>query len=87
VHRVRGFALAQLGDRDGAQRALQDSVAAAREQDSSYELAVSLDALLALRGSGPFTGAARRDALLARLDVVALPAPPLAPAAAARAVG
>jgi tetratricopeptide (TPR) repeat protein len=87
VHRVRGFALAQLGERDAADRAFQDSIVAAREQDSSYELAVSLDALLALRGPGPFTGAPRRDALLARLDVVALPAPPLAPSAAARAVG
>jgi hypothetical protein len=89
VHRVRGFALAQLGDGDGAERALRASVDAARAQDSHYELAVSMDALLALRtGSGRGAGAtagARRDALLARLDVVALPAPPLqlTPAAAA----
>ena len=66
----------------------EESVAAAREHDSSYELAVSLDALLALRGdAGPFTGGARRDALLARLDVVALPAPPLERSPAATAAG
>ena len=91
AHRVRGFALAQLGDRDSAERALQASIDVARAQDSQYELAVSMDALLALRGgSGRVPGAtaaARRDALLARLDVVALPAPPLEPAPAGTAAG
>jgi tetratricopeptide (TPR) repeat protein len=88
VQRVRGFVLAQLGDRDGAERALHASIDAARAQDSNYELAVSLDALLALRpGAARGAAAARRDALLARLDVVALPAPPLEPAPAARAAG
>ena len=91
VHRIRGFALAQLGDRDGAEHALQASIDAARAHDSHYELAVSMDALLALRGgrgriSGA-TAAARRDALLARLDVVALPAPPLELEPAATAAG
>jgi tetratricopeptide (TPR) repeat protein len=91
VHRVRGFALAQLGDGDGAQRALQASIEAARAQDGDYELAVSLDAQLALRGergrAAATTAAARRDALRARLDVVALPAAPLELARAARALG
>jgi hypothetical protein len=61
-------------------------VAAARAEGSLYELAVSLDAARVLRehtGAAPVPGDEEEcAALLDRLDVAALPAPPLAPAAA-----
>jgi class 3 adenylate cyclase/tetratricopeptide (TPR) repeat protein len=79
LHRVRGFALAQLGDGDAAYEALSSALAEARVQDSDYEIALSLDALDAFCGqSGPH-GDVRpeRDALLAKLAVVALPPAPL----------
>jgi hypothetical protein len=85
LHRVRGYALALSGDSAAAQ-ALEASVAAARAEGNLYELAVSLHAARTLRDR---TGAApvpEEDAecavLLARLDVEAVPAPPLAPVTA-----
>jgi tetratricopeptide (TPR) repeat protein len=83
LHRIRGFAFAQLGDLASAEDSLEASLAEARAQDEDYEIAVTLDALerLAARtgrpelvGRGP-----ERDALLKRLDVVALPEAPLTP--------
>ena len=79
LHRVRGFALAQLGDGEGAAHALHASLEEAEARANAYELAVTLDALEAL-GGAPAGSAARRAALLEQLDVEALPAPPLSPA-------
>jgi tetratricopeptide (TPR) repeat protein len=76
LHRVRGFALAQLGDRDGAAHALHASLNEAEERGNAYELAVTLDALEALGGAGAGS-AARCAALLEQLGVEGLPAPPL----------
>jgi class 3 adenylate cyclase/tetratricopeptide (TPR) repeat protein len=86
LHRVRGFAFAQLDDLAAAEDALEASLAEARAQAEEYEVAVTLDALTAL---SPLTGRAEaagrireRDAILARLDVDRLPDPPLTPPAA-----
>ncbi|MGH2919463.1 MAG: ATP-binding protein [Solirubrobacteraceae bacterium] len=92
LQRVRGYALAQLGSADAAVAALEASAQEARGQDSAFELALTLDAMLALGAPGvlgPRLQADRRrqrDEILARLDIVRLPAPPLAPASARMAV-
>jgi tetratricopeptide (TPR) repeat protein len=83
LHRVRGFALAQLGDDDGALHALYASLRDAEERANAYEIAITLDALEALGGAPPGS-AARRAALLEQLDVEALPAPPLSLASRGR---
>jgi hypothetical protein len=86
LHRVRGFALCQLGDHEAAEAALETAIVEARARRIDYELAVSLHALHALHDLLPDRGAGRRmllDVLLRRLHVVALPAPPLVRGAAA----
>ncbi|HSD77723.1 MAG TPA: tetratricopeptide repeat protein, partial [Solirubrobacteraceae bacterium] len=87
VHRVRGLALAQLGDRDAAVVALEEAARESERQESDYDLALALDALLALTGTADLAARSRRrrrDALLRRLRVVDLPAPPLSAAPAER---
>jgi hypothetical protein len=66
--------------------ALEASAAEARAQDIPFELALTLDALLALEredsdaARGRAAGHRReRDAIVARLDIVRLATPPLAP--------
>lgn len=79
--RIRGFALAQLGKAEDADKALEASLAEGCLQDDLYDVAVALDALDKLSG---LTGAGlpgrrrERDELLNRLQVVSLPTPPLA---------
>jgi tetratricopeptide (TPR) repeat protein len=79
VHRVRGFAFAQLGAHEAAYEALSSAIAEARLQGNDYELAASLDALDALNGTkGPHGDVrAERDALLAKLQIAQLPPAPL----------
>jgi class 3 adenylate cyclase/tetratricopeptide (TPR) repeat protein len=81
LHRVRGFAFAQLGDLASAEDALEASLAEARAQQEDYEIAVTLDALQHIASrtgrSEPPDRRAECDALLARLDVIALPEPPV----------
>ena len=73
--RVRGIALARLGDLDGAASALELAVAGARERGEDFDMALALDALVQIgRTSTPER--TERDAILARLGVVALPAIP-----------
>jgi class 3 adenylate cyclase/tetratricopeptide (TPR) repeat protein len=83
LHRVRGFAFAQLDDLASAEDALEASLAEARAQAEDYEIAVTLDALerLAARTGRPElpSRGAERDALLARLNIAALPEAPIAP--------
>ena len=85
LQRVRGYALAQLGSPDAAAAALEASADEARRQDAAFELALTLDALLALGSPdmlGPRIHPARRrerDEIVQRLDIVRLPVPPLAP--------
>jgi class 3 adenylate cyclase/tetratricopeptide (TPR) repeat protein len=76
--RVKGTALAQRGDRDGALDALRRSLAAAREQDDPFETLLALDSL-----AGIVPGTASQDgerrALMERLTIGGVVRPPLAP--------
>jgi tetratricopeptide (TPR) repeat protein len=89
LHRVRGFALAQRGAREPAEEALMASLDEARTQGIDFEVAITLDALERLSGRHAddphIEGRRQRDALLAELDVTAVPPPPLSPASPARA--
>jgi class 3 adenylate cyclase/tetratricopeptide (TPR) repeat protein len=89
LHHVTGVALAQLGDLTAAGEELAAAEAAARACELPFELTLALDALEQLSRLGARSSPRRRrerDALLARLDIVRLPAPPLAPAAAPAAL-
>ncbi|HKE80483.1 MAG TPA: adenylate/guanylate cyclase domain-containing protein [Solirubrobacteraceae bacterium] len=83
LHRVRGFAFAQLGDLVSAEEELEASLAAARAQEDAYEIAVTLDALQHIASrtgrSEPPARGSERDSLLYKLEVIALPEAPLAP--------
>ena len=82
LHRVRGYALAQLGRPTEGLTALMTALEHAREQQLDYDVAAAIDALEALDrllGRRTFVAPVRRDELLERLRVVALPAPPLEP--------
>ncbi len=72
--RVRGCALTLLDQKKAAESALAEALAEAREGNEAYEVAVSLDALIAL-GAAPPAAERERDEILATLGVVALPAP------------
>jgi hypothetical protein len=50
LHRIRGYALMQLEDFDGAAQCLDESIRVARDAASMYELALSLDAKARLQG-------------------------------------
>ena len=71
--RVRGIGLARLGDLDGAAAILEIAVAGARERGEDFDVALGLD-VLARIGRARAAERAARDAILARLGVVALPA-------------
>jgi adenylate cyclase len=76
LHRLRGYALQQLGEIEPALAAFEQSVAYAREADETYELAVTLGAIGDLKArTGEDGSAASTEArgLLARLGVVATP--------------
>jgi predicted ATPase/class 3 adenylate cyclase len=80
LHRVRGFALAARGADGPAALAFEASLAAARAHAIDFEIAMTLEALERLPSTLDEDRAERhewRDALLARLDVVAVAAPPL----------
>ncbi|MEA2293270.1 MAG: hypothetical protein QOE86_909 [Solirubrobacteraceae bacterium] len=81
LHRVRGLALAQLGQAAAAEGALGASLAEARLQDEPAEVAATLHVLetFAARFGFPVdpARAAERDGILAGLGVVRLPEPPV----------
>jgi tetratricopeptide (TPR) repeat protein len=80
VHRVRGFALAQRGDLDGASDAFAESLELARDAEENYELALTLEAvgrLKELRGEDGSAEAGEARGLLARLGVVSTPTVPV----------
>jgi len=86
LHHVAGVALAQLGDAAAAEDALAASLDAARAAELPFETVLALDALDQLSPSPELRR--ERDALLARLDIAWLPAPPVArPRTAAAPVG
>jgi class 3 adenylate cyclase/tetratricopeptide (TPR) repeat protein len=76
VHHVAGVALAQMGDRAAAVDSLTASLEAARACELPFETLLALDALEELGGAA--RRRRERDALLAQLDVIRLPAPPVA---------
>jgi predicted ATPase/class 3 adenylate cyclase len=67
LHRGSGYAQLALGDTDAAREAFESAVARAREQESPFETALGLDALLRLGASDDL--AAERDAIFTRLGV------------------
>lgn len=80
LHRVRGYALAQSGDLDAAEAAVESSTRIARAGDEPYELALSLDALVRLAGRRGADGSGasdERESIFERLGVVARPYVPL----------
>ncbi|HKH16336.1 MAG TPA: adenylate/guanylate cyclase domain-containing protein [Solirubrobacteraceae bacterium] len=86
LHHVAGVALAQIGDGEGAHAALAKALQAARASELPLETALALAALELLDPSPERR--AELDALLARLDVMRLPGPPLVrPREAAAPVG
>ena len=91
LHRVRGFALAQLGEFAAAEGALGASLAESRLQDEPFEIARALQALNALdvrcgRPADP-ARAEECERLLERLGVVSLPPAPLGDAGPADGAG
>jgi class 3 adenylate cyclase/tetratricopeptide (TPR) repeat protein len=77
LHRIRGWALAQTADLDGAQTAFQASLARARELDAKAEIALALDALVKLAehlddGSAPAL-VTERDMMFGTLGIEAVP--------------
>jgi class 3 adenylate cyclase/tetratricopeptide (TPR) repeat protein len=80
LRRIRGSALMQQGELHEAEESLEASVREAREIGADYELALALDALVALRvlrDEPTEVLEAERDEILERLDVVSIPAVPL----------
>ncbi|MDQ6606563.1 MAG: AAA family ATPase [Actinomycetota bacterium] len=82
LERVRGIALARIGELDRAQDALAASLSAAREREALYDIAASLDAIERLE-SDP-ARARERDAILVRLQIESLPKLPIEPLPALR---
>jgi tetratricopeptide (TPR) repeat protein len=78
LHRLRGYALAQQGDAEGAAEALRYSIAIAREAEETYEAALTLQAIALIEGDDEAASESRT--LLAGLGVVSTPEVPLQPA-------
>jgi class 3 adenylate cyclase/tetratricopeptide (TPR) repeat protein len=86
LHRLRGYALMQTRDLDGAADALEESRKSTSlepdvdPEDGSYELALTLEAtgrLARLRGESDGGAAEKSEAIFSRLGVVARTAVPL----------
>lgn len=79
LHRLRGYALAQARDCDGAVTAFESSRAAAAAAGAAYDEALAIDALAAVVPGGAVSPAEVADARarLAQLGVVQLLRPPL----------
>ncbi len=77
LHRVRGVALARMGDRQGAAEALRQSLEAARLNQVDYEVALTLKVMVALGlDDGGFARqdlAQESDRILEALGVVWVP--------------
>ena len=78
LERLRGSALAQLGEWDAAAAALTASLDLARALEAPYDVAAALSALAAVTPDDPRTPIRRRElqAILEGLGVVRLAAPP-----------
>ena len=87
LHRVRGVGLLQAGRAEEAQLALETALSLARELGDELEIVLTLDALVESGRADP-AQRRERDAIVERLDIVALPGAPIgarAPIAAAGA--
>jgi class 3 adenylate cyclase/tetratricopeptide (TPR) repeat protein len=73
VKRIRAIALARLGQLDEAIDELENALSIARERDSVYDVAATLDVLQML-GAASQTALAERDSMLSRLGIERLPA-------------
>ena len=76
LYRARGCALLQLGRLEEARRDLEASLDDARRREAQYDIALALDALVALGrlASEPTDPIEReRDAIVGRLNVVSMP--------------
>jgi class 3 adenylate cyclase/tetratricopeptide (TPR) repeat protein/predicted ATPase len=80
LHRIRGYALAQLGGVDEARAELDRSLQAGRGRNARYEIALTLDAIARvteLEGAADGAHRAEADELLAALGVIRVPTVPL----------
>jgi tetratricopeptide (TPR) repeat protein len=80
LERIHGFALAQAGRLEDGAAALDASLREARRLGEAYEIALSLDAVLALGwrvGRVQPSLLRERDEIVTRLDIVALPPAPV----------
>jgi class 3 adenylate cyclase/tetratricopeptide (TPR) repeat protein len=81
LERLRGYALLQAGDPEGAQRCLEESLSLGRSAGAEYEVALTLEALarLALAGGRPSAAdyLAEARCIFERLGVVSTPRIPL----------
>ena len=80
LYRARGCALLQLGRLEEARRDLEASLDDARRREARYDIALALDALVALgrlarEPTDPIEQ--ERDAIVGRLNVVSMPTIPL----------
>jgi class 3 adenylate cyclase/tetratricopeptide (TPR) repeat protein len=79
MHRIRGYAWMQLGGREEARRAFEESLALARQQETPFDAALALRALARL-GGGSETSVADLEGesatILAKLGVLSVVDPP-----------
>jgi class 3 adenylate cyclase/tetratricopeptide (TPR) repeat protein len=82
LYRARGWALLQLGQLEKARRDLEASLDDARRRGAQYDIALALDALVALeRLAGEPTDPIEQeiDAIVGSLNIVSVPSIPLSP--------
>ena len=79
--RVGGIALARLGERKGAMRELEHALRTARDRGSEYDIAATIDAIVAVGSADPALQS-ERDEILDRLRIKQLPVPVLSTSAA-----
>jgi hypothetical protein len=72
LHRVRGSALARLGETAAAREALEHALEVGRARNVDYEVALTLRALAACSPGGQDALVSQSDELLARLGVVSV---------------
>lgn len=81
LHRIRGYALMQRGERAAAARAFEESLAAGERRRADYEMALTLRGLAACASASglpvPPDWLDRSCAILRRLGVVTVPEVPL----------
>jgi class 3 adenylate cyclase/tetratricopeptide (TPR) repeat protein len=85
LHRIRGYGLMQMGELDGAEQCFDESIRVAREEPSTYELALSLDARSRLQmqvGNAGEADSEEARGLFDGLGVVTVPDVPQRPVGA-----